>query len=71
MVFELVITRNCNLNCKYCFEGDKTDVFMPITLIPQILDFINIYREQNVELIKMKQFDLTLMVVKHFLIKNL
>lgn len=44
MVFELVITRNCNLNCKYCFEGDKKNSVMPMTLIPNIISFIDNYQ---------------------------
>ena len=40
MTFEIVTTRNCNLNCKYCFEGEKKDEFMDPKMIPAIFDFI-------------------------------
>ena len=47
MIFELVTTRNCNLNCKYCFEGEKTNEVMLPSKIAIILEFINNYLEQN------------------------
>lgn len=40
MIFELVTTRDCNLNCNYCFEGKKNNMLMPDTSIKQIISFI-------------------------------
>ena len=47
MTFELVITRNCNLNCKYCFEGKKTNEVMEEQSIPNILNFIDLYKNND------------------------
>lgn len=43
MNIELVLTRNCNLNCKYCFEGNKFNENMTSDMIPQINLFIQQY----------------------------
>lgn len=47
MTFEIITTRNCNLNCKYCFEGEKKDVFLSIDVIPEILDFIDSFLKND------------------------
>lgn len=47
MIFELVTTRNCNLNCKYCFEGEKKNESMEKSIIPQIIDFIESQMKQT------------------------
>lgn len=47
MVFELVTTRNCNLNCKYCFEVKKNHEFMNESMIPNIISFIEEYKKRK------------------------
>ena len=47
MDFELVVTRNCNLNCSYCFEGKKSNELMPILEQNRIIDFIDSFRQNN------------------------
>lgn len=33
----LVLTQNCNLNCLYCYEHDKTEKVMPVCLAKEII----------------------------------
>ncbi len=47
MIFELVTTRNCNLECRYCFEGKKYNNFMPVSDIEQIVNFIEVFRKSD------------------------
>jgi len=47
MIFELVTTKNCNLNCTYCFEGKKSKIKMPISSIEHIINFIEDLRNSN------------------------
>ncbi|MBP5519884.1 MAG: radical SAM protein [Treponema sp.] len=47
MTFELVTTKECNLNCKYCFEGKKQKHYLSVETIPSILKFINTYIEND------------------------
>ena len=53
--YELILTENCNLRCKYCFDdefSDRTDCSynptMPISRIEEILDFIEKTKDKNV-----------------------
>lgn len=43
MDFELIISRNCNLDCKYCFEKQKKRELMAIEQSQAIIDFIDSY----------------------------
>ena len=47
MTFEIVTTRNCNLQCKYCFEGKKQSILMPTSMIPMLLHFIEDFRKKE------------------------
>lgn len=47
MDIELVISRDCNLDCKYCFEGKKSKDKMPLIYINQIIEFIDSYLKEN------------------------
>ena len=48
MIFELVTTRNCNLDCQYCFEGKKNNDLMLISDIEQIVDFIESVKKSGI-----------------------
>lgn len=48
MIFELVTTRNCNLNCRYCFEGKKNNTLMSISSIEHIVNFIEILKTNSI-----------------------
>lgn len=48
MVFELVTTRNCNLSCKYCFEGKKYTNNMSVSSIEKIINFIEETKEKKI-----------------------
>lgn len=43
MIFDIVVTRNCNLNCKYCFEKTKVNEDMSVENIPKLIFFIKKY----------------------------
>lgn len=43
MTFILQITESCNLNCRYCFEGEKGGDCMRHDMIPAIISFIGDY----------------------------
>jgi uncharacterized protein len=43
MIFQLFITKDCNLNCKYCFEGKKKNEKMNISIIKKIILFMKEY----------------------------
>lgn len=47
MNFEIVTTKNCNLNCKYCFEGTKQKIYMASSDISKILSFIEKFGEKD------------------------
>lgn len=40
MIFQLFITQKCNLNCKYCFEGEKNNIDMQESLLPHVAMFM-------------------------------
>jgi uncharacterized protein len=43
MVFVLQVTESCNLNCRYCFEGEKGREYMRQDMIPAVISFIGAY----------------------------
>ena len=47
MDIELVISRDCNLDCNYCFEGKKSKDKMQLIYINQIIEFIDSYLKEN------------------------
>lgn len=50
MTFDVNITEDCNLNCKYCFEGDqslKKKRYMQLDMVPHLVDYIQTYAEIN------------------------
>ena len=47
MNFEIITTKNCNLNCKYCFEGTKQKSYLSVTNIPIILSFIEEFKKKD------------------------
>lgn len=40
MSLTLAVTRACNLNCKYCYETDRPNIYMTKTVEDSILDFV-------------------------------
>lgn len=41
MVVSIWITDNCNMNCDYCYVGEKGKRNMPLSFIEKIILFIN------------------------------
>ena len=47
MIFQLFITQECNLNCTYCFEGEKKTQKMTLDMLPSITCFMKNYVKQD------------------------
>lgn len=47
MIFQVYLTEQCNLNCSYCFEGEKGKQEMSAEIIPHIIDFIKQYMRND------------------------
>ena len=43
MIFQLFVTQQCNLNCKYCFEGEKKSSRMNKDIVPFLVSFMKNY----------------------------
>lgn len=43
MIFQVFITRDCNLKCKYCFENDKQKENADIKSVPAMISFMKEY----------------------------
>lgn len=41
MKFTIFLTGDCNLNCKYCYEGEKHKDYMSIATADKVIDFIS------------------------------
>jgi uncharacterized protein len=51
---QLIITEQCNLRCKYCFEIDKKPRSMPVELAREIIDRVistHAYKEYQIDLV--------------------
>lgn len=51
LMLTIAITRACNFDCSYCFEGNRTGRPMSEAVAEKLLRFIEHYRTKNVYLI--------------------
>lgn len=56
--YELILTENCNMRCKYCFDDTYSDrsscnynYKMELSMIPDILDFIDKTRDESLNFV--------------------
>lgn len=47
MIFQLFVTQKCNLNCKYCFEGEKNNSDMQESILPTLSRFMLEYVQKD------------------------
>lgn len=61
--YELILTENCNMRCKYCFDDTYSDrtscnynYKMELAMIPDILEFIDKTRDENLDFVEVVFF---------------
>ncbi len=42
MNFNIFFTNDCNLNCRYCYEGEKQKKYISKDVIDQVLEFMEL-----------------------------
>lgn len=47
LLLTIAVTRNCNFNCSYCFEGNRTGLPMTEEVEDKLLDFIDMHNRQD------------------------
>jgi uncharacterized protein len=47
MIFELLLTENCNINCRYCFEGVKKNRSFYVKDVSELINFFHTYVSQS------------------------
>ncbi|MGG2469299.1 radical SAM protein [Paraclostridium bifermentans] len=59
MKFTIFLTRDCNLDCKYCYEGDKSSDYMSIETADKVINFID-GRVKNIPYLKKNKINIVL-----------
>ncbi len=47
LLLTIAVTRNCNFNCSYCYEGNRTGKPMSKEVEDKLMDFIDFHKKQD------------------------